>query len=189
MQHCNTTNKAGSLWSFLDPSLILVTSRKAKWINEIKRKRQRRKDYTVNKSWKPRPGSTNKNNAPVAPKIASKMFAPKKMAFVQNPFSLEFGLKQRQSALLRRRIGKQTQPSGTPMKVPTVASPLASRMGLVRYLPYRYFSIALKVFFFSLSDGHKIFASNWLWIKIWENVVLSKIDFTMTTINKRLWNW
>ena len=55
------------------------------------------------------------------------------MAFVQNPFSLEFALKQRQSAPRKRRIGNQTQPSGTPMKVPTVDSPLASRMGLVRY--------------------------------------------------------
>ena len=39
--------------------------------------------------------------------------------------------------------------------------------------PYRYFSIALKVFF-SLSDRYKIFTSNWLWIEIFENVVLSK---------------
>ena len=51
--------------------------------------------------------------------------------------------------------------------------------------PYRYFSIALKVFF-SLFDRYKIFASNWLWIEICENVVLSKIDITMTTINKKL---
>ena len=51
--------------------------------------------------------------------------------------------------------------------------------------PYRYFSIALKVFF-SLSDCYKIFTSNWLWIQICENVVLSKIDITMTTINKNL---
>ena len=54
--------------------------------------------------------------------------------------------------------------------------------------PYRYFSIALKVFF-SLSDRYKIFTSNWLWIEICENVVLSKIDITMTTTNKNLWNW
>ena len=51
--------------------------------------------------------------------------------------------------------------------------------------PYRYFSIALKVFF-SLSDRYKIFTSNWLWIEIYENVVFSKIDITMTTINKKL---
>ena len=51
--------------------------------------------------------------------------------------------------------------------------------------PYRYFAIALKVFF-SSSDWHKIFTSNWLWIEIGENVVLSKIDITMTTINKNL---
>ena len=51
--------------------------------------------------------------------------------------------------------------------------------------PYRYFSIVLKVFF-SLSDCYKIFPSNWLWIQICENVVLSEIDITMTTINKKL---
>ena len=51
--------------------------------------------------------------------------------------------------------------------------------------PYRYFLIALKVVF-SLSDRYKIFTSNWLWIEICENVVLSKIDITMTTINKIL---
>ena len=49
--------------------------------------------------------------------------------------------------------------------------------------PYRYFSIALKVGF-SLYDRYKIFVSNWLWIEICENVVLSKIGITMTTINK-----
>ena len=48
---------------------------------------------------------------------------------------------------------------------------------------YQYFSIALKVVF-SLSDRYKILTSNWLWIEIGENVVLSKIDITMTTINK-----
>ena len=52
--------------------------------------------------------------------------------------------------------------------------------------PYRYFSIALKVFF-SLYDRYKIFTSNWLWIEICENVVLGKIDITiMTTINKKI---
>ena len=50
---------------------------------------------------------------------------------------------------------------------------------------YRYFSIALKVVL-SLSDRYNIFTSNWLWIEICENVVLSKIDITMTTINKKL---
>ena len=54
--------------------------------------------------------------------------------------------------------------------------------------PYRYFLIPLKVVF-SLSDCYKIFTSNWPWIEICENVVLSKIDITMTTINKKLWNW
>ena len=48
---------------------------------------------------------------------------------------------------------------------------------------YRYFTIALKVVF-SLSDRYTIFTSIWLWIEICENVVLSKIDITMTTIKK-----
>ena len=39
--------------------------------------------------------------------------------------------------------------------------------------------------FFSLSDRYKIFTSNWLWIWISENVVLGKIDVTMTTVNKK----
>ena len=47
------------------------------------------------------------------------------------------------------------------------------------------FSIILKVFF-SLSDRYKIFTSNWSWIEICENVVLSRIDSTMTTINKQI---
>ena len=51
--------------------------------------------------------------------------------------------------------------------------------------PYRYFSIALKVSF-SLSDRYEIFTSNWLWIEICENVVLTKIKITMTTINKNI---
>ena len=34
--------------------------------------------------------------------------------------------------------------------------------------------MALKVIF-SLSDRHKIFTSNWLWIEICENVVVNKI--------------
>ena len=42
--------------------------------------------------------------------------------------------------------------------------------------PYQYFSIALKVVF-SLSDRQKLFTSNWLWIEICENVVLSKNRF------------
>ena len=46
------------------------------------------------------------------------------------------------------------------------------------------FSITLKVVF-SFSDRYKILTSNWLWIENCENVVLSKIDFTMTTINKK----
>ena len=54
------------------------------------------------------------------------------------------------------------------------------------------FSEAIPIFFnrlksvFSLSDRYKIFTSNWLWIEICENVVLSKVDITMTTINNRL---
>jgi len=41
--------------------------------------------------------------------------------------------------------------------------------------PNRHFSIVFKVFF-SLSDRYEIFTSNWRWIEICENVVLSKID-------------
>ena len=54
------------------------------------------------------------------------------------------------------------------------------------------FSETIPVFFnrlknvFSLSDRYKIFTIIWLWIEICENVVLSKIDITMTTINKKL---
>ena len=33
-----------------------------------------------------------------------------------------------------------------------------------------------------------VISCNWLWIEICENVVLSKIDITMTTINKKLLN-
>ena len=51
--------------------------------------------------------------------------------------------------------------------------------------PYRYFLIALEVVF-SLYNRYKIFTSNWLSIEICENVVLSKIDITMTTMNKKL---
>ena len=48
------------------------------------------------------------------------------------------------------------------------------------------FSIALKVIS-SLSDRYKIFVSDWLYIEICQNVGFSKIDITMTTINKKLW--
>ena len=54
--------------------------------------------------------------------------------------------------------------------------------------PYRYFSIALKGIL-SLSDRYNIFASDWLWIEIFQNEVLTKIDITMTTINKNIGNW
>ena len=56
------------------------------------------------------------------------------------------------------------------------------------------FSEAMPIFFnrlkspvfFSLSYRYEIFASNWLWIEICENLVLSKIKITMTIINKKL---
>ena len=35
-----------------------------------------------------------------------------------------------------------------------------------------------------MSDRYKIFSSNWQWIEICENVVLSEIDITMTTMYK-----
>ena len=50
--------------------------------------------------------------------------------------------------------------------------------------PYRYFSITLKVDF-SLADRYKSFNFNWLWIEICEDVVLSKIDISLKTINKK----
>ena len=51
--------------------------------------------------------------------------------------------------------------------------------------PYRCFSITLKVMILFLSDHYKIFTSDWLWIEVCQNVVFSKIDITMTTINKK----
>ena len=60
---------------------------------------------------------------------------------------------------------------------------------------FRYsFSEAISIFLkrlksvFSLSDRYKIFPSNWLWTEMCENVVLSKIDITRTTVNKKLLN-
>ena len=38
-----------------------------------------------------------------------------------------------------------------------------------------------------MSDRYKIFIIIWLLTEICENAVLSKIDITMTTINKKLW--
>ena len=60
---------------------------------------------------------------------------------------------------------------------------LRCRFDTVFQRSYGYFSIALKVVF-PFSDRHKIFTSNWLWIEICGDIVLSKIDITMTTINK-----
>ena len=37
----------------------------------------------------------------------------------------------------------------------------------------------------SLSDRYKIFPSDWLWIEVCQNVILTKIDITMTTINRK----
>ena len=54
--------------------------------------------------------------------------------------------------------------------------------------PYRYFSIAWKVIS-SLSDRYQIITNDWLYVEICHNIGFSKIDMTMTTINKKLWNW
>ena len=35
----------------------------------------------------------------------------------------------------------------------------------------------------SLSDRYKIFTSDWIWIEVCQNAVVTKIDITMTTIN------
>ena len=51
---------------------------------------------------------------------------------------------------------------------------------------YWYSSIALKVIL-SLSDRYKIFTSDWIWIEVCQNAVISKIDITMTTMNKKRW--
>ena len=59
---------------------------------------------------------------------------------------------------------------------------------------FRYsFSEAIPIFFnllykvvFHCPIAVKFFSSNWLWIESCENRVLSKIDITMTTINKKL---
>ena len=74
-------------------------------------------------------------------------------------------------------IGKLTQQDGKTL--------MLRCFDTVFQRPYRYFSIALKVVF-TLSNRYKIFTSNWLWIEICENVVLTKIDITMTTVNKKL---
>ena len=52
---------------------------------------------------------------------------------------------------------------------------------------YRYFSIVLKVIL-SLSDRYKLFTNDWLWIEVCQNIVFSKIDITMTTMNQKTWN-
>ena len=49
---------------------------------------------------------------------------------------------------------------------------------------YRCFSIYLKGILF-LSDRYKIFTGDWLWIEVCQNAAFSKIDITMTTINKK----
>ena len=44
----------------------------------------------------------------------------------------------------------------------------------------------LKSVFFLVRSLYKPFTSNWLWIEMCGNVVLSRIYITMTTINKKL---
>ena len=51
--------------------------------------------------------------------------------------------------------------------------------------PYPYFSIASKRIL-SVFDRYKIFPSDCLWIEVCQTVVLTKIDITMVTINKKL---
>ena len=75
-----------------------------------------------------------------------------------------------------------------------VAQPFSEYFDRFNFKVFRY-SFSEAIFFnrlksgFSLSDRCKIFTSNWLWIEICENVVLNKIDITMKTMNKKLWNW
>ena len=65
---------------------------------------------------------------------------------------------------------------------------------LIKVFPYSFsealatvFNRSIKVIL-SLSDHYKIFSTDWSWIEVSQNVVLSKIDTTMTAINKKLWN-
>ena len=52
--------------------------------------------------------------------------------------------------------------------------------------PYRYFPITIKVIL-SLSDRYEIFTTDWwLWIEVYQNLVLSKIDINMAKINKKV---
>ena len=67
----------------------------------------------------------------------------------------------------------------------TLVAPFLRCFDTVFQRPYRYFSIGLRIVF-SLADRYKIFISNSLSIEICENVVLRKIDITMTTITKKL---
>ena len=62
---------------------------------------------------------------------------------------------------------------------------MVSAMALSVIKVFRYsFSEAVPIFFNRLKSG--FFLVRWLWIEICENVVLSKIDVTMTIINKKL---
>ena len=53
--------------------------------------------------------------------------------------------------------------------------------------PYRCFSIAFEVILF-LSNRYKLFTNDWQWIEVCQNAVFRKIDFTMTTMSKKLWH-
>ena len=49
-----------------------------------------------------------------------------------------------------------------------------------------HFSITIKVIL-PLSDRYQIFTTDWwLWIEVYQNLVLSKIDINMAKINKKL---
>ena len=71
---------------------------------------------------------------------------------------------------------------------------LTGRPLLSGFKVFRYsFSETIPIFFNRLKKGfflvrllYKIFTINWLWIENCENVVLSKIDITMTTTKKKL---
>ena len=56
---------------------------------------------------------------------------------------------------------------------------------LFKVFRYSFSETILKVIL-SLSDRHKLFANDWLWTEVCQNAVFSKIDITMTTINKKL---
>ena len=98
-------------------------------------------------------------------------------------FVLLYGLKRGRDANWHARTHTYTHTSNIQPASPDKLGHLRCFSTFFRR-PYRYFSIALKGIL-SLSDRYKIFASDWLWIEVYQKAVLTKIDIAMTTINKK----